>query len=170
MRECSGEDAACVGFPTADGRGGHLLFTGDAYGVAAVSEHKEGAREFIEEFLTGEKSELYYVTLYTEFTTFKKPLYEKIESTIEAGKGYDHFSMRIYEDGWTFRYHALTWEEVDLMLDMIPDAVPFFSVQDDEIIKIINEEAPAYYTGQKGVENVVSVIQNRVQLYVSENM
>lgn len=165
-----GEDAACVGFPTADGRGGHLLLTGDAYAIAAVSEHKEGAWEFIEEFLTGEKSELYYVTLYTEFTSFKKPLNEKIESTIEAGKGYDHFSMRIYEDGWTFQYHALTWEEVDPMLNLIPDATPFFSVEDDEIIKIINEEASAYYSGQKGVEDVVNVIQNRVQLYVSENM
>ena len=43
-------------------------------------------------------------------------------------------------------------------------------IYNDEIINIINEEAGAYYSGQKGVDNVVSVIQNRIKLYVDENM
>ncbi|MCH5344843.1 MAG: extracellular solute-binding protein [Acetatifactor sp.] len=160
-----GEDAACVGFPTAGGRGGHLLLTGDAYAIATVSEHKEAAWNFIEEFLAQEKSELYYATHYTEFSTLKRTLNEKAEDYM----GGDRFPMRIYEDGWTFQYHALTWDELNVILELIPDATPFFSVKDDEIIKIINEEAPAYYSGQKGIDDVVGVIQNRVQLYVNEN-
>lgn len=79
------------------------------------------------------------------------------------------FGTLIYNDGWRFTGHALTWEEVDAILDLVPEATPFFSVENNEIIKIINEEAGAYYSGQKGVDEVVSVIQNRVKLYVDES-
>lgn len=171
-----GEAAACVGFPTADGRGGHLLFTGDAYAIASVSEHKEGAWKFIEGFLAQEKSEYYYRSphnyFHTSFPALKKTLTEKVENTIEEGSQIpsDRFPTRIYSDGATFQYHALTWDEVNVILDLVPDATPFFSVEDDEIIKIINEEAFGYYCGQKRVEDVMSIIQNRVQLYVNENI
>lgn len=76
----------------------------------------------------------------------------------------------IYDDGWYFKHHAVTWEEINTILDLVPDATPYFSVENDEVIKIIHEEAGAYYSGQKGVDDVVSVIQNRVQLYVNEQM
>lgn len=63
----------------------------------------------------------------------------------------------------------ITWDNVNVALKLVPDAAPFFSVEEDEIIRIINEEAPACYTGQKGIDEVSSVIQNRIQLYVDEN-
>lgn len=142
-----GEDAACVGFPTADGRGGHLLISSDAYAIATVSEHKESAWDFIEDSLTREKSKL-YAELWITYPTLKKTLDERVEAAI-AG---DRF----------------TWDDVNVALELVPDATPFFSVEDDEVIKIINEEAGAYYSGQKGIDDVVSVIQNRIQLYVNE--
>lgn len=176
MEGMYGEEGACIGFPTPDGQGGHLLFTNDAYGIAAVSEHKDGAWQFIEDFLTREKSELYYTRFnnifYTSFPTLKKLLDEKVEASMEAGRQTpaDKFPMRVYSDGTGFRFHALTWDEVHTVLDLVSQATPFFSTEEDEIIRIINEEAPAYYSGQKKVEDVVSVIQNRIRLYVGENM
>lgn len=141
-------DAACVGFPTEDGRGGHLLISSDAYAIAAVSEHKESAWDFIEDSLTREKSEL-YAEIWLTYPTLKKTLDERVEVAIAEEK--------------------FTWEDVNVALKLVPDATPFFSVDDDEIIGIINEEAGAYYSGQKGIDDVVSVIQNRIQLYVNEN-
>ena len=143
-----GEDAACVGFPTKDGRGGHLLLSSNAYAIAAVSEHKESAWQFIEESLTQEKSEL-YASLFINYPTLKRKLNERVDIAIER--------------------EELTWDDINIVLELLPDAVPCFSVKDDEIIKIINEEAPAYYSGQKEVDDVVRIIQNRVQLYVNEN-
>ena len=144
-----GEDAACIGFPTADGRGGHLLISSDAYAIAAVSEHKESAWDFIEDSLIREKSEI-YAELWLTYPALKKTLDERVEAAIARDE--------------------LTWDEVNVVLELIPDATPFYSVKDDEIIKIINEEAPAYYSGQKGADDVVSIIQNRIRLYVNENM
>lgn len=143
-----GEDAACVGFPTADGRGGHLLISSDAYAIAAVSEHKESAWDFIEDSLTHEKSEL-YAELWLTYPALKKTLDERVEIAIARNR--------------------LTWDDFNVALKLVPDATPFFAVEDDEIIKIINEEAFGYYSGQKGIDDVVSIIQNRVQLYVNEN-
>ena len=58
---------------------------------------------------------------------------------------------------------------MDEILSLVKEAIPAFSVQDDDVIKIISEEANLYYSGQKSAEDVVSVIQNRVQNFVSEN-
>ena len=47
-------------------------------------------------------------------------------------------------------------------------ARPFFFVKEDEINRIINEEAPAHYSGQKSIDDVAGIIQNRIRLYVNE--
>ena len=167
-----GETAVCVGFPTPEGRGGHLLFTGDAYGMMSQSRHKEGAWKFIEGFLAQEKSDSYYGNfLDTSFPTLKKTLNEKVEEAIAADSLYesDVFPELIYSDGTTFQYHALTWEDVNAILNLIPDAQPYFDAEGDEVIRIICEEAAGYYSGQKSAEEVAGVIQNRVRLYVNEN-
>ena len=39
---------------------------------------------------------------------------------------------------------------------------------DQEILSIIMEESSGFFEGQKSVENVAEVIQNRVQLYLNE--
>ena len=144
-----GEDAACIGFPTADGRGGHLLISSNAYAIAAVSEHKESAWEFIEGTLAQEKKGELDIELWFTYPALKRKLSERVDAALERGE--------------------LTRDDVNVVLELLPDAMSFFSVKDDEVIKIISEEAPFYYSGQKGIDDVVSIIQKRVQLYVSEN-
>ena len=144
-----GEDAACVGFPTPDGQGGHLLIGSDAYAIAVMSEHKDAAWSFIEESLTQEKDNELYAGFYVTYPALKKTLDKRAEAAIERGD--------------------LTWDEVNIVLELLPEATPFYSVKEDEILQIIHEEAGAYYSGQKGIDDVASVIQNRVQLYVDEN-
>ena len=48
------------------------------------------------------------------------------------------------------------------------EQVNIYNYHEDKL-NIINEEAQAYYSGAKSVEDVVKVIQNRVQIYVDEN-
>ena len=38
----------------------------------------------------------------------------------------------------------------------------------DDITNIINEEAAAYFSGQKSAEDVAKIIQSRMQVYLSE--
>ena len=51
---------------------------------------------------------------------------------------------------------------------LLESAVPAYSF-DNEIFKIIEEEAEGYFQGQKTVDDVAGIIQSRVQIYVNEN-
>ena len=44
-----------------------------------------------------------------------------------------------------------------------------FDAASEEINKIIEEEAQAYFAGDKTAQEAAGLIQNRVKLYVSEN-
>lgn len=41
---------------------------------------------------------------------------------------------------------------------------------DTQIEGIVMEEAAAFFSGQKSVEETAEIIQNRVKIYVNENM
>ena len=84
-------------------------------------------------------------------------------------RGHEDLGGRSYEDGWSFDYHMVMQDEIETILNLVKDATPAFDLENDEIIKIIREEAQGYYSGQKSAEDVAEVIQNRVRMYVEEN-
>lgn len=69
---------------------------------------------------------------------------------------------------WVYTTHVPTAEETDRVEELIRTAKPAVSY-DMEILKIVDEEALAFFKGQKSAKEVASLIQNRVQLYVDEN-
>lgn len=175
-----GETAACIGFPTADGKGGTLLYGENAFGIVAASENKSAAWKFVEsipgrEIKEGmDADEIYRLYWFPDrLPTLKSTLDIMTDYIIEedrqrAAKGHI-FRGQTYSDGWTYTSHAVTMDEINVILNLVKGAAPAFFVGNDPIITIINEEAPGYYSGQKKVEDVISVIQNRVRLYVDEN-
>lgn len=168
-RNRRGENAVCIGFPTIDGKGGTLLFGKNAFGIVAGSENKSGAWEFVESVLESEnvdQMEPQDVAMNYEFI-FGLPVQKKIMNILIEYRLEEEREWAAKDHGYEF--HPLTRDEVDVVLDLLKEATPAFSVENDDIVKIINEEAPAYYSGQKRVEDVVSLIQNRIQLYVNEN-
>ena len=40
---------------------------------------------------------------------------------------------------------------------------------DTDLMKIITEEAAAYFAGQKSLDETADIIQNRASIYISEN-
>ena len=64
---------------------------------------------------------------------------------------------------------ALTPEQLDRAMGFI-EGVHHFAFDDVTVMNIIYEEVEGYFQGQKDVESVVNVIQNRVGLYLQEQM
>ena len=62
----------------------------------------------------------------------------------------------------------LTREEVDKLYDYISKVDKTY-YYDEELSNIINEEAAAFFEGQKSAKDVANIIQNRVQLYINES-
>ncbi|MCI8528836.1 MAG: extracellular solute-binding protein [Lachnospiraceae bacterium] len=166
-------NAAFIGFPLADGQSGHALIADQACAILAKSNHKDGAWAFIESWLTEEEGKYSW-----GFPVLKSQLDEKIAEATkveyyenENGEmvAWEGGSSVEYEDGWSYTYHTTTQEEVDMVMALIDAARPVSYNFGSEVVKIITEEAEAFYKGQKSVDEVAKVIQSRVKMYVGEN-
>ncbi len=177
-----GEEIVCIGYPTADGTGGHAMNTGDAYAITTKSKQKEGAWEFIESILCQGENERFWNGYPTRKSELDKMLEEatKVEYVLDENGNpmLDENGEKIpsngtssigFEDGWSYTFHIPTQEEADLVLDLMEKAKAIPYSGEDEIMKIITEEAEAFYKGQKSVDEVANVIQSRIHIYVSEN-
>ena len=78
------------------------------------------------------------------------------------------FGVMIYGMDWIYTYRPSTQDEIDIVLGVM-DEIRLIPEESSEIMKIINEEAAAFFAGQKTVDEVAEVIQNRSKLYVNEN-
>ena len=58
-------------------------------------------------------------------------------------------------------------DEVQKLIDRI-EGISTYD-QDTNLMNIITEEADAYFTGQKSLEDVTSIIQSRANIYINEN-
>ena len=180
-REMFGSDVVFIGYPTADGKSGHYVpVSSYAYAISSKSENKEGAWEFIESFLVQDEGRLSTIG----FPTIKSKLETEIKAALNSGYVLDDNGDPVlgengepvvntdpntyWYDGWTYTYRSSTQEEIDLVLKVLNEVrlEPESSI---EIMNIINEEAEAFYQGQKTVDQVAEVIQRRVSLYVNEN-
>lgn len=156
-------------------------------GVMAINSnsddaHRQGAWEFMA-FLLSEEVQ-------TEIGQFPYPVSRKvfeaiakremeegsITVTIKADgrsvrsvKGNADVLKELNYDEEAFRaIYDLTEEKVDEIRTLLETsrALPTRVVP---LITMINEDASAYFIGSKSIEEVVPVIQNRVQLYLNEN-
>ena len=85
---------------------------------------------------------------------------EKIEMST-GGIGYgDDFMVDLY---------SMKQEEYDAFMALYEACANVYSYN-DEIMQIILEEAAAFFEGQKTAQETASLIQNRLSLYVSEQM
>ncbi len=73
-----------------------------------------------------------------------------------------------YINGVEIPISPMTQEEVDEVVGFLQSVEEHFS-NSQELINIITEEAAPYFAGQKNVNEVADIIQNRVQIYVNEN-
>lgn len=168
-----GEDIVFVGYPgTSDDKG--TISSEFLLGIYEDSENKEGAWEFIKFLL----SEEYQTTVFSYYVPLHKEVFEQrmqnamvphMEKNLEGEEYEVAATTHIYgnsSDGIKIPVYHATQEEVDMCRYVITNAT--VRRWDARINSIICEESGAYFSGQKSAEDVASVIQKRVSLYLSE--
>ncbi len=176
-----GEPVTFIGFPTTDGSVGCMMDAGTRYGITAKSENKDGAWAFIESYLGYSENSNYS----WGFSTLKDRLQKQIEEITKVEYMLDENGEQMLDENgepivisgtssigwedWEYTYHTPTQEEVNQVKELIAVAKPVSNAGNDEILTIISEEAAAYFKGQKTIDEVVGIIQSRVQIYISEN-
>lgn len=138
------------GYPSKDGqvKGYASMKSSTCFAISSGSNHKEGAWKFIEYLQT------YKDNFYMQFPARKDWLIERMQSISQ--NSFANIELREY-----------TQNDIDNLLYII-DRLKIQTKQDEIILKIIDEEAQAYFNGQKSEEEVSKIIQSRVQLYLSE--
>ena len=174
-------EISMIGFPTPDGSVRYRAEAIDTLGIVSRSSHKDGAWEFLEYYLLN--------TPPTYLSSRKDLLLQEAEEamTIDYVRDEnDELVMEQSEDGpvpimswkigydlngeWYFVY-GMTEEQADTVLEAI-DHMSFIlnGGTREQIINIILEEMSTYLKGDKTLEEVTSIIQNRLTVLVNENL
>lgn len=165
------EDFVIKGFPAAFGTG--LAVRGDnLLAINAKSEYKEAAWEFVRSFLTEEYYQNEEVTgfptlirAYDQINeSYITPEYEMDENGNETERSKGSFSI----GDFSVEFRTSTKEEAERITDVIQNCDRAAS-DDKHLMKIVQEEAAAFFAGQKSAQETADVIQSRVQVYVNEN-
>lgn len=175
------EPVTFIGYPTVDGSGGNRINGADCYAITTKCDDPDGAWQFIESMLQYEPQPKWGSM--NNFPIRRDMLEETFESAMKEDYVYDENGEIMQDengdpmiqpkttwgyDDWEAEIYAATPEQVQVVRDLI-DNVSVATNNDQTILNIINEEAAAYFEGQKSAQEVAGVIQSRIQTYVSEN-
>ncbi len=172
-------NATYIGYPTNEGVGNTLSVNG---GIAITKNcaDKDGAWQFVRTFLTEKgQDEMYDYNLPTNMKLFNRylehemtPEYEKDASgnfvldengnRIPVSKG--GFGTA---DGHVYEIYAITQEQADNLRAVINSTTKLANYN-DSIFDIVNEQAQAFFAGQKSADEVAKLIQSKANIYVNE--
>ncbi len=165
-------DITFIGYPNKDKDGSYFSFD-NQLGIYSKSKVKDAAWEFLKTFLTkeyqGDRNNLYsnptrqdafdmLVKSKTATEKYTDELGNEVEP-LESGWGWDDLNVDI---------GPLTDKQAQMYIDLVNNTDKT-GEYNDEIGNIITEEAKAYFSGQKSLDETADVIQNRVKTYVNEN-
>lgn len=177
-----GGDFSFIGYPKEDGSVGSTFSTNGGIAMTTKCKDKDGAWSFMRDMLlpVGEEGQRFY---YGDFPINKADFDAKMEEAMKKDYQYDEngeimkdengepieapkYSMWV-EGGDPVDVFAATQADYDQFMALY-NAVESTYSYDEEIYKIVTEEAAAYFNGDKTVEEIAGLIQSRVNLYVNE--
>ncbi len=169
-----GEDIVFVGYPRQDGQG--ILHDSGGWSINASSENKEGAWAFLQ-FLLEEEYQMklakedsgYFPVLKTAFEAkmelAETPLMQEV--FVPEENKYEMQEMARYAvDGVPI--YTLPKEWTDLIRKLAEESRVFCFENDYGAWVIVSEEAEYFFSQEKSIDEVMEIIENRMNLYLSE--
>ncbi|HBA48011.1 MAG TPA: hypothetical protein DCZ91_09495 [Lachnospiraceae bacterium] len=181
-----GEGSAMRGYPSADGKEYYSVSAFDSIGLSQNGGNKEGAWEFLEYYLLeapasakalssarGFPTRLKQIAELEEYLT--TPVYWKdkdgriLKDTYTGEPGMELKASRSIAGGELIDCYVMEQSDIDRIHTLLEslDFAPRSELE-TSVISIVAEESGAYFAGGKDVGKVAEVIQNRVQLLLSE--
>ena len=169
---------ALIGFPSENGDGTGVIYADISVAISSKCKHKEAAFEFIKLLLSEDYQDPSENAAYIwEFPILRSSLEKLAESSMEKPYWIDYETgEKVYEDetyysdkeGRNIPIDPISRERVDYAIAFIEKADHCPNSQKG-IINLVNEDAAAFFSGQKTVDEVCEIIQDRVSIYVGEN-
>lgn len=159
------EGKVILNFPFDDGWYPYCR-TSYALMVNANTKYPKGAYEFIQ-YLLGEEGQ-----------TYAAGGQSGLPASRAMADSYKEWELKTNQEGLSHHFATkeglpveifLTEEMADEIKDYAEQA-RYLPLKTKEIMSIINEEANMFFSGDKTLDAVCDIIQNRVQVYLDENM
>ncbi|MBO4862731.1 MAG: hypothetical protein J5517_00045 [Eubacterium sp.] len=167
------KDLCFKGYPTKNGSGSYVTFS-TQLAISSKSEHQDECWAFLRDLMT-EEYQGKLLSNSWEVPTRKDAFEVYLENQKVTKETTDKYGNTIYPHegsyGWEdfeIESKPLTDEELQIFRDLV-DSVSGQMEYNDNVVDIIAEEAEAYFKGDKSVDEVASIIQNRANTYVNEN-
>lgn len=152
-----------IGYPN-DSAAGVCAMSLGSYGISSATEQQKLCWEFIKQTLSEEYQSQYIAA--TSFPIKRSVFQEKLN---EAMLPVSDPSSPLYGDTTSSGQPAqpLSQEEATYLSNLL-ETVNRSRFRYDAVRMIITEEAEAYFSGDKTIEQVTELIQNRVTTYLEE--
>lgn len=151
-----------VGYPSPDGKPMVWLETTDNIGILKNSTHKEGAWKFLEFYQKHRDEQSLFLYELPGDKTLRDQLFQEELSETSELSGVNDGGNRSYRGRYS------TKQEIEIFNDLLSKARKLPDCN-DEIWDIFCQELPACLSGEKSVEEVTGILQNRISLYLKEN-
>ena len=156
-----------IGFPVEDGGTGSCFFpAGQRLAISSACKNKEAAWEFVRQLLLPKESQQ------TIGSLFSLPVNRADYNRLVRYSRSKDISMMFYRFGKNappIEIHPVTDEELERYEDFI-NSIDKIELCDETIYGIVKEVSEAYFAGDKSLDEAVQMVQNRVTLYVNENL
>lgn len=150
-----GREYQIYGYPTSDGQV-YQVSSSDSCAIYAGSEHKEGAWEFLESLLKEENQKFH------PMAQAGVPIRRSVLENMKEEEWKD-VTCREGDELLT-----MSEEEYQIIENVVYNGVFVPDRMNEDIWDIIEEEAAAYFAGDKSAEDVAHIIQSRVGLLLAE--
>ena len=158
-----------IGFPVSTGNGS-VITANSSFAITSKAKNPQGAWEFIKYFLSDE-----YQNEVSGSFPLKLSAYDSLKAKAKEKPYYmDENDQKVEYDNtyWigdsSIEIGVNDDADNEKMMNLIKSVNNVYSY-DNELMKIITEEAAAYFAGQKSVDEVADIIQNRASTYISES-
>ena len=172
-----GGKATYIGWPTSSGVGSIMRFE-NGFAMSKNCADKDAAWEFLRSMLT-ESGQTGQYNIPSNRNVFNKQLEDfmtpKYRKDADGNILLDENGEKIEESrgawiddsGVEHHIYAMTQEQADEVLAIIETCTKVASY-DTSIYDIVNEQAQAFFAGQKSVDEVARLIQSKANIYVNE--
>ena len=174
-----GEDISLVGYPSQDGSGSSFVLS-NGVAISAACQDVDAAWSFVRKLFTADyqRDRMYY-GLPSNAEVFNERLQDVMTVSYQTDENgqplLDENGEKLVDpkatywsnDGQEYTIDAMSQEQADQVMALY-NSIHTMNGSNDAIYNIVTEEAGAYFAGQRSLDDVASIIQNRVGLYVAE--
>jgi ABC-type glycerol-3-phosphate transport system substrate-binding protein len=157
-----GDDLTYIGYPNSSGNGS-MMYLSNLSGITKYCEEPDIAWEFLRE--------TYLQSYESDGSWFSGSILQSdFDKFFEDCRNEDYYNGTWGWGNYETTIHVPSQEEVDQVKDIILNSTAVNDAVSSGILNIIEEEAAAYFSGQKTAADVAANIQSRMEIYLSETM